>query len=90
MSPLTQRDIKKAKRARRTDFVIVENRSNQAIPIQTAVPNQDFFLGEAAVTLHRNKSAKLPADSVLMHQLENLQKRGMITFRLIIEEDKKA
>ncbi len=86
--PLTQREIKRAKRSQRTDFVIVENRSKQALHLQLSNPDLDFYLGESTIVLRRNKNVKLPLDSVMLHQLQNLQKRGMLTYRVVIEEDK--
>ena len=79
--PVTQRDLKRKKK-QDEETVEITNCSKQSINIQTREPGQDFYLGEASVMLRRNQSVTRPVSRVMMEQLNNLRKRGMIRYRI--------
>ena len=78
--PLTQREIKKAKKEKqREEYITIHNICKQMIPIQLKPPvGVDFFQGEMSVPLRKGKSAKFPKSRLRTTQIENLQKSGMI------------
>ena len=79
--PVTQRDLKK-KKQKEQEIIEITNCSKQSINIQTREPGQDFYLGEASVLLRRNQTLTRPLNRVMMEQLDNLRKRGMIKYRI--------
>ncbi len=79
--PTTQREIEKKKK-QDEEVVEIINCGNQVVNIQTKMPDQDFYLGQTSVALHRNKTMVRPISQVLMEQLQNLSKRGVIRFRV--------
>lgn len=82
--PLTQREIKKAKKEKQQEeYITVHNICKQMILIQLQAPvGVDFYAGEMSVPLNKGKSAKFPKSRLRMTQIENLQKSGMIRISL--------
>ena len=78
--PLTQREIKKAKKEREAEeYVVIYNISKQLIPIQLKPPKGvDFFQGEQTINLHKGKSGKFPQSRLRTNQITNLRKSGRI------------
>jgi hypothetical protein len=78
--PLTQREIRKAKREREAeDYIIIYNVSKQSIPIQLKPPiGVDFFQGEQTIYVHKGKSGKFPKSRLRDNQIQNLRKSGRI------------
>ena len=78
--PLTQRELRKAKKQRENeDYIMIYNTSKQLIPIQLKPPlGVDFFQGEQTINLYRGKSGRFPMSRLRGEQLQNLQKSGRI------------
>ena len=85
--PLTQREIRKAKQAKKKGedrSVIVHNISKQTVIVQLAPPEGvDFYAGEQSISLFRGKSTRLPYSRVRMEQLTNLQKAGKLRVKVV-------
>ena len=60
------------------EYVRILNISHQMIPIQTRRPNSDFYLDEQQVRLAPGKDVKLPKSHLMMDQIDNLCKRGVL------------
>lgn len=79
--PLTQREIKARKKKRsEVHYVTLYNPSKgQLIPIQlSAPPGVDFFRGEQTIHLKPRERNKFPAHRLNKHQINNLEKKGML------------
>ena len=60
------------------DEIRIYNRSKQMIPLQARVPGGDFYTSEQQIRLNPGQDALVPKSHLLMDQVQNLQKRGMI------------
>jgi hypothetical protein len=78
--PLTQREIKKSKKAARSDeMVIIINKDKQMVPIQLRAPGgYTFWQGEQTIPLLPKRMSKFPKNRLYQEQIINLQKAGRI------------
>lgn len=60
------------------EYVRILNISRQMISVQARRPNSDFYLDEQQVRLAPGKDVKLPKNHLMMDQIENLCKRGIL------------
>lgn len=60
------------------EYVRILNVSKQMIPIQARAPKSDFYTNEIQVRLAPGKDAKLPKSHLMMEQIDNLCKRGLL------------
>ncbi len=84
--PLTQKEIAAQKKG--SGKVIIENVSRrtgagQTIPIQVKKKGGDFYRNEHTVNIGIDKSISVDADAVMMHQLQNLSMKRLITYRVV-------
>lgn len=87
--PKTQREIRKEATAS-SEYVIVENISNQTLNIQLTAPRKgkerpNFFVSEQTIRLKRGSSAKFRRDQVYINQLNNMRKMGKIRYNTSAE-----
>ena len=78
--PLTEREIRQAKRERDAEeYIVIYNISKMSIPIQLQPPaGVDFFQGEQTIYLHKGKSGRFPKSRLRDNQIQNLRKSGRI------------
>jgi len=79
--PLTQREIKQAKKAsKEIKKVVIVNRSKkQTVPIQLKAPKgMDFFVGEQTVMLYPQRMSTFPKHRLYQEQINNYLKAGRI------------
>ena len=60
------------------EIVRICNNSNQMIQLQSRPPKTDFYANEMQIRLMPGKQATLDKSHLLMDQVENLCKRGLI------------
>ena len=66
----------------------VYNNSKQLIPLQVRAPGGDFYTSEQQVRLNPGQHVLLPKNYLLLNQLENLQKKGLI--RILYDSEVEA
>lgn len=81
--PLTQKEISEIK-SRVSKSVTITNICKQMVPLQLRSPTNsdgkriDFFIGERTVNLRPGESGSFPEDQLMVEQITNLRKKGMI------------